>query len=435
MPPMLVGGLGFLLLLFLMALGMPIAFAFMTTGLLGIIYLAGIEAALSAFGCISFHWSTVYVFICVPLFVLMGFIFSHSGIARELYMVANKWLGRFPGGLGLATIGGCGMFAAVTGSSAAQAATMSAIVYPEMRRHGYDKGLAVGTIAAGGTIGIMIPPSIGFILYALMTEESIGQLFMAGIIPGLLEVVFYFATIIVLVKLKPQLAPSRPDPVSWKDKIISLKDVWPALFIFLLVLGGIYLGIFTPVEAAGIGAFSSVVMTFAMRKITLKIFIQVLLDTTRVTVMIFLLIMGAMVFNTFLALSNLPFALSGFLSSIDSPAVLIALILIIYLPLGAFMDTTSMFVLTVPLYLPTLIANDINLIWFGILSVRCSEIGLISPPVGMNVYIVKGMVKDISVEEAFKGVVPFLIADIIILAILALIPQLSLFIPSLMMKF
>ena len=423
------------LLLFLIALGMPIAFAFMTTGLLGIIYLAGIEAALSAFGCISFHWSTVYVFICVPLFVLMGFIFSHSGIARELYMVANKWLGRFPGGLGLATIGGCGMFAAVTGSSAAQAATMSAIVYPEMRRHGYDKGLAVGTIAAGGTIGIMIPPSIGFIIYALMTEESIGQLFMAGIIPGLLEVVFYFATIIVLVKLKPQLAPSRPDPVSWKDKIISLKDVWPALFIFLLVLGGIYLGIFTPVEAAGIGAFSSVVMTFAMRKITLKIFIQVLLDTTRVTVMIFLLIMGAMVFNTFLALSNLPFALSGFLSSIDSPAVLIALILIIYLPLGAFMDTTSMFVLTVPLYLPTLIANDINLIWFGILSVRCSEIGLISPPVGMNVYIVKGMVKDISVEEAFKGVVPFLIADIIILAILALIPQLSLFIPSLMMKF
>ena len=432
MSPLIVGWMGFLLLLTLMTMGMPIAFAFLTTGLLGITYLSGIKAALFAFGEISYHWSTVYVFICVPLFILMGFVFSRCGIARELYMVANKWLGRLPGGLGLATVGGCGLFAAVTGSSAAQAASMSAIVYPEMRRYNYDKRLAVGAIAAGGTIGIMIPPSVGFIIYALMTEASIGELFMAGIIPGILEILFYFTTIIILVKMRPDLAPLSPAPVSWKERILSLKNVWPALFIFLVVLGGIYLGIFTPVEAAGIGAGTSILMTIAMRRLTWRILIECLIDSTRVTAMIFMLIMGAMVFNTFLALSNLPQALSEILGGIGSQAGLIALILIIYLPLGAFMDTTSMFVLTVPLYLPTLLANNINLVWFGVLAVRCSEIGLISPPVGMNVYIVKGMVKDISVEKAFEGIIPFLIADVIILALLALFPQLSLFIPNLM---
>lgn len=435
MSPLMVGWIGFLLLMLLMAMEMPIAFAFMTIGFLGIAYLSGIKAALYAFGYISYHWSTVYVFICVPLFILMGFIFSRCGVARDLYMVANKWLGRLPGGLGLATIGGCGMFAAVTGSSAAQAASMSAIVYPEMRRYDYDKKLAVGAISAGGTIGIMIPPSVGFIIYALMTEASIGELFMAGLIPGILEVLFYWATIIILVKIRPGLAPLSPAPVLWKERILSLKDVWPALFIFLVVLGGIYFGVFTPVEAAGIGAGFSILLTFAMRRLTLRILVECLIDSTRVTAMIFLLIMGAMVFNTFLAMSNLPRALSEILGGIGTQAGLIALILLIYLPLGAFMDTTSMFVLTVPLYLPTLLAHDVNLVWFGVLAVRCSEIGLISPPVGMNVYIVQGMVKDISLEDSFKGVMPFLAADVFILAILALFPQLSLYLPSKMARF
>lgn len=432
MSPLIVGCIGFLFLMFLMSMGMPIAFAFMASGLLGITYLSGIKAALFAFGHISYHWSTVYVFICVPLFIFMGFMFSRCGVARELYMVANKWVGRLPGGLGLATVGGCGLFAAVTGSSAAQAASMSAIVYPEMRRYNYDKRLAVGAIAAGGTIGIMIPPSVGFIIYSLMTEASIGELFMAGLIPGILEVILYSITIVILVKMRPDLAPLSPDPVPWKEKILSLKDVWPALITFLVVLGGIYLGVFTPVAAAGIGAAMAILITFTMRRLTWRILVECMLSSTRVTAMIFLLIMGAMVFNTFLAMSNLPQALSEILGGINSKALLIAIILIIYFPLGALMDTTSMFVLTVPLYLPTLIANDINLLWFGVLAVRCSEIGLISPPVGMNVYIVKGMVKDVSLEEAFEGVIPFLITDTFILALLALFPQLSLFIPNLM---
>ncbi|UCH21156.1 MAG: TRAP transporter large permease [Deltaproteobacteria bacterium] len=432
MSPLIVGCIGFLFLMFLMSMGMPIAFAFMASGLLGITYLSGIKAALFAFGHISYHWSTVYVFICVPLFIFMGFMFSRCGVARELYMVANKWVGRLPGGLGLATVGGCGLFAAVTGSSAAQAASMSAIVYPEMRRYNYDKRLAVGAIAAGGTIGIMIPPSVGFIIYSLMTEASIGELFMAGLIPGIREVILYSITIVILVKMRPDLAPLSPDPVPWKEKILSLKDVWPALITFLVVLGGIYLGVFTPVAAAGIGAAMAILITFTMRRLTWRILVECMLSSTRVTAMIFLLIMGAMVFNTFLAMSNLPQALSEILGGINSKALLIAIILIIYFPLGALMDTTSMFVLTVPLYLPTLIANDINLLWFGVLAVRCSEIGLISPPVGMNVYIVKGMVKDVSLEEAFEGVIPFLITDTFILALLALFPQLSLFIPNLM---
>ena len=434
MSPLIVGGLGFLLVMFLMALGTPIGFSMMTAGFLGILYLSGIDVALSQLASIPYYWTTVYVFMAAPLFIIMGFVFSRSGLAKELYVVAHNWLGRLPGGLGLATIGSCGMFAAVSGTSTAGAATMAAIVYPEMKRYNYDKGLAVGAIAAGGTLGIMIPPSLGFIVYALLTDESIGELFIAGIIPGIIEMSCYFITIIILVKLRPHLAPLSPVKVAWRDKIFSLKAVWPAVFLFLTVLGGIYLGVFTPVEAGAIGAVACVMMTFAMGRMSVHLLVETLLETSRVMASLFMLVMGAMVFSCFLALSQLPQALSTILSGIGSPALLMAVILLMYLPLGAFMDTTAMFVLTVPLYVPTLVANDISLVWFGVLVVRAAEIGVISPPIGMDVFVVQRMVKDISVEKAFKGVIPFLIADVFILAVLGVFPQLSLFLPGLMMK-
>ena len=435
MSPLLIGFLGFMLVLILMALGMPIAFSMLTVGFLGIYHLTGLDVALESIARIPFYWTTVYIFMCCPLFILMGFVYARSGLARELYAVAYKWLGRAPGGLALATVASCGMFAAVSGTSTAGAAAMSPIVYPEMKRYNYDKGLAAGTIAAGGTLGGMIPPSVGFIVYALLTEASIGQLFMGGIIPGIVEILFYFGAIIILVKIKPHLAPQAQITVSWKEKIICLKDVWPALTLFLIVLGGIYTGLFTPVEASAIGAAVAILITVAMRRLSLHSLVLSVLDSARVTVMIFMLVMGAMVFNVFLALSQLPQALSEILGGIGSPGAVVAIILLLYLPMGAFMDTTGMYILTIPLYLPTLIANDINLIWFGILALRCMEIALISPPIGMNVFIVTGIVKDISVEKAFRGIVPFLIADLFILATLALFPQLTLFLPGLMRKF
>ena len=433
MSPLLVGCVGFLLVFLLMALGMPIAYSMITIGFGGIYYLSGSGVALASLGRIPFFWTTVYIFMACPLFILMGFVFSRSGIARDIYEVANKWLGRLPGGLALATVGGCGLFAAVSGTSTAGAATMSNIAYPEMRRYNYDEGLSVGAISAGGTLGIMIPPSVGFIMYALLTQASIGQLFIAGIIPGIVEASFYFATIIILVKMKPHLAPLPPGAYSWKEKIVSLKFIWPVVALFLIVLGGIYLGLFTPVEAGAVGSAITIVLTLVMRRLTFRGLWESVLDTVRVTVMIFMLIMGAMVFNVFLALSNLPQSLNAILNGLDSRSAVLALILLMYLPMGAFMDTTAMFVLTVPLYLPTLISHNIDLLWFGVLVVRATEIALISPPLGMDVFVVSGIV-DIPVEKAFKGVVPFLIADVFNLALLALFPQLSLFLPAMMMK-
>jgi len=432
MSPPLVGTLGFVFVLGLMGIGLPIGFAFLFVGFAGTAYLVGIDAGLSALARIPFTWSSEYVFTCIPLFILMGFVFSRSGIAKELYHVAYTWVGRLPGGLALATIIGCGGFAAVSGSSTASAATMGTICYPEMRRYHYDETLASGAISAGGTLGIMIPPSLGFILFGILTEESIGKLFIAGIIPGILEVIGYCLVILLWVKWKPSVAPLAPANISWRNRFVALILVWPILAIFLLILGGLYLGIFTPIEAGGIGAGGTIVIAVIKKRLTLHGFLMALLDTSRVTVMIFLLVMGAMVFNVFMALSNLPQALGQLLNSIGSPSLQLILILFLYFPLGMFMEVTAMFVLTLPLYLPTLLANNVNLIWYGVLTVRCSEIALITPPVGMNVYVVQGVIKDIPVERIFQGIIPFLILDVLLLMVLYLFPQLSLFLPGMM---
>ncbi len=432
MNPPLVGALGLIVLFLLMSARMPVGVSFLLTGCVGTAVLSGWDVALAALARIPYTWASAYVFSCVPLFILMGMMFSKSGIASDLYRTAYCWLGRLPGGLVLASIAGCGGFAAVSGSSTAGAAAMGTICYPEMRKYDYSKSLAAGAIAAGGTLGIMIPPSLGFIVYGILTEQSIGKLFIAGIVPGILELAFFLGAVIIMVKLKPSLAPASEFEISWQDKLSSLVHIWPVLVIFVLILGGIYLGVFTPIEAGGIGAAASIVLTMVMKRFSVRILVEACAQTIHITAMIFLLFMGAMVFNVFMTLSNLPQSISSLLAAVGSPQLLVIIILAIFFPLGCFLDVTSMLILTMPLFLPGLIAGNVNLIWFGVLAVLCAEIALLTPPIGMNVFVVKGVVKDVTLEKVFLGVIPFLVADLILLVLLYLVPQLSLFLPRLM---
>ena len=278
----------------------------------------------------------------------------------------------------------------------------------------------------------MMPPSLGFIVYGILTEQSIGKLFIAGIVPGILELAFFLGAVIIMVKLKPSLAPASEFEISWQDKLSSLVHIWPVLVIFVLILGGIYLGVFTPIEAGGIGAAASIVLTMVMKRFSVRILVEACAQTIHITAMIFLLFMGAMVFNVFMTLSNLPQSISSLLAAVGSPQLLVIIILAIFFPLGCFLDVTSMLILTMPLFLPGLIAGNVNLIWFGVLAVLCAEIALLTPPIGMNVFVVKGVVKDVTLEKVFLGVIPFLVADLILLVLLYLVPQLSLFLPRLM---
>jgi len=428
----MIGTFGLIVLFLLMAVRMPVGISFLLVGCVGTAALTSWDIALSSLARIPYTWASAYVFTCVPLFILMGMIFSKSGIAADLFRAAHCWFGRFPGGLLLASIAGCGGFAAVSGSSTAGAAAMGAICYPEMRKYDYHMGRAAGAIAAGGTLGIMIPPSLGFIVYGILTEQSIGKLFMAGMVPGILELLLFMLAVVILVKVKPALAPMSEFAVTWQQKFSSLFDVWPVLVIFLLIIGGIYLGVFSPVEAGGIGAAGSIILGLLMRRFTRQSFVEACLETIQITAMIFLLFMGAMVFNIFMTLSHLPQSISVLFSSIGSPQLLVIFILLLYFPLGCFLDVTSMLILTLPLFLPSLMQAHVNLIWFGVLAVLCAEIAMLTPPVGMNVFVVKGVVKDVSLAKVFIGVVPFLLANLILLVLLYLIPQLCLFLPQMM---
>jgi tripartite ATP-independent transporter DctM subunit len=431
--PAVAGLLGLLGLFTLIGVGLPIGFSFMAVGFLGVAHLAGLHSAVAALARIPFTWINEYVFTCVPLFVLSGFLIAKTGVATELFSVGDKWLGRLPGGLAMATTVAVGLFSAVSGSSTACVATMSATCYPEMKRHRYQDSLATGSIAAGGGIDLMIPPSLGFVIFGIMSEESIGKLFIAGIIPGILQVLSFFLVIYLAVRLKPSLAPLRETKfIPWREKIASLGNLWVIVALFGLVIGGIYFGIFTPIEAGAISSAGALAVTGLTGRLTLRSLSESLAETASVTVIIFVLLIGAMVFNVFLTLSNLPQAIAGLLNSTGSPIVGLALILLLYIPLGMVMDATGMIVLTVPLYLPFLTSNGISLVWFGVLLMMMVEIGLITPPVGMNVFVVQGVIKKVPMEVIFRGMVPFLIADLVVLTLLVAFPQLSLFLPNLM---
>ncbi len=435
MSPITMGILGFLLVIVLLILGMPIAFLMMLVGFLGIWKLTSFETALSVIAKNLYGVVSHYPYTIIPLFVLMGGLAGVGGITAQLYDTFDKWFRRLPGGLALATIGACAGFAAISGSSVAAAATMGNIALPEMRRFNYHPKLATGVIAAGGTLSFLIPPSLGFVVYGMLTEQSIGKLLIAGIIPGLILTLSYMLITVVQVLLNPSLAPKVASGTSWKEKLYALKGVWETLLVFFVVIGGIYSGFITPTEAGAAGAFLLFLIVIFKRKVDMKGLLNALFDTIKISVMVLFLVAGANVFSYFLALSTIPIVISNWIVSLElSRYTIFSIIIIIYLILGCFLDAISMMVLTLPVVFPLILALGFDPIWFGVIAVLMMEAGLITPPVGLNVYTLAGIVKDVPMEEIFKGVLPYLVSIFITLLILLIFPQLALILPKSMMR-
>ncbi|MFZ7126669.1 MAG: TRAP transporter large permease [Desulfobacterales bacterium] len=433
--PVVVGCIGTVGVFALLIIGMPIAFALMLVGFLGIGYLSSFDAALPVIARTTYEVAAYYPYTVIPLFIVMGGFAGSSGLTREMYSAFDKWLRKLPGGLALATIGACAGFSAVSGSSVATAATMGTVALPEMKRHGYLSRLATGSVAAGGTLGFLIPPSIGFVVYGMLTEQSIGRLLVAGIVPGLLLTAAYAATIVLWVKINPALAPVKPEPVSWRDKFRSLAGVREPMLLFLIVMGGIYLGFFTPTEAGAVGATALFIVALIKKRLTWENLTAALFESVRISAMVLLLVAGANVFSYFLALSTIPMQVAGWVAGLDVSRYLIhIIILIVFLFLGCFLDAISMMVLTLPVIFPVILALHFDPIWFGVIAILMMEAGLITPPMGLNIFTVAGVSRDVPVDIIFRGVFPFLASIIVVVALITIFPQLALFLPKLMLR-
>jgi len=432
MSPTEVGLAGFVLIMIVILLGIHVAFALILIGFAGLAMIIGTEPALSSVALIAFNKVNSYDFAVVPLFLLMSAFVSRSGIGKEAYETACAWVGQLKGGLSMATTVACGLFAACCGSSLASAIAMGTMAYPEMKRYHYDSKLSVGTIAAGGTLGILIPPSIGFIVIGILTELSIGKLFIAGIIPGILEVIFYVGTIYIMCKFNPNLGPALPR-TTLGQKFGSLRLTWPVALLFLLVIGGIYGGVFTPTEAGGIGAFGALALSLARRQLTGSGFIQCLLEGAKMAAMMLALIIGAFIFNQFLAVTRIPFITSEYIVGLGlSKYAVLALILFAYILLGMIFDIFAILVLTIPIIYPTMIALGFDPIWYAVIMVRVIEIGLITPPFGINLFGLAGTV-DVPITIMYRGVMPFLLSDFLHVALLIAVPSLATFLPEIML--
>jgi tripartite ATP-independent transporter DctM subunit len=429
MSPEVIGIIGIVFLLILMFCNIKLGVCFIIVGFLGYALISGWDKALLMVGLEPFAQMN-YTFTVVPLFLLMGAIVAASGINSDMYLAVRKWIGHIRGGLAMATCVASGIFAALCGTSLAGAVAMGNVAYPAMKKYNYDDRLAGPVIAAGGTLGILIPPSVPFILYGLITEQSIGKLFIAGIIPGILEIVFYIVAIYVICKIRPDYGPPGPR-VSFKEKVVGLKYIWPMLLLILFILGGIYAGIFTPTEAGAMGAFGAIIICFAIRRLNKSQFKDALVDTIKSSTMIIFMLIGAFIFMRFVTVSRIPNMLSEFIVGIQAPPYLIILgIIAVYILLGCFMDALVIVLLTVPIIFPTILALGYNPIWWGVVMVRVIEIGMITPPFGMNLFVLSKTI-NVSVGTLYRGIVPFAIADVVHITLLALIPQISLFLVEL----
>ena len=435
MDPITLSILIFILLFVLLAIGLPIGFAMAVTGFLGSAMLIDFNAAMALLGQTAFETPITYNLSIVPLFILMGYFASNSGLSEALFSACNTWLGSRRGGLALAPIGGCGAFAAICGSSLATAATMTQVALPEMKRFNYDDSLATGSIAAGGTIGILIPPSVILVLYGILTESNIGELFLAGFIPGILTVIFFMTTILIVTAIYPETGP-RGAKTTFAQKMGAFKKVWSTMLLFLLVIGGIYLGIFSPEEAAGIGASGALALALMARTMTWDIFFDCLMETVKTSAMIFTILIGAILFNNFLVLSAVPDSIGAWIGGLDmSPTAILIIILLIYLVLGCALDSLAMILLTIPIFFPVVAKLGFDPIWFGIIVVMVVELGLITPPIGMNVFIIKGMAPEVPLGTIYKGVLPFAIAQIMLIALIVIFPAIATWLPSTMSQF
>lgn len=427
----IIGILGILLLIVLLFSKMPVGFVMALLGVTGFSYVVSPGAGLGLLARDVFDTFSSYSLTVIPLFIFMGQIAFHSGISRRLYDSVYVFMGHYRGGLAVATIGACAGFSAISGSTNATAATMAMITLPEMKRYKYDLGLATGTVAAGGSLGILIPPSVIFIIYGVMTEQSIGKLFAAGILPGILLALLFMLTIYVRVRLNPAIAPSGPK-TTFRERAQSFAGVLEAFIIFALVMGGLFFGIFTPTEAAAVGAFLTLALALIRRQLTWGHFVQSLMDTTKISCMIMVIVTGAVIFGHFMAITRIPFDLAAWVSQLPlSNYAIMGVIVLVYLIGGCFMDALAMIMLTIPIFYPIATSLGFDPIWFGVVIVLVTEMGVITPPVGINVYVVHGIAKDVPLETIFKGVAPFILALLACVGILLAFPQIALYLPGL----
>ncbi len=430
MSPDAVAVLGFVALFVLMLLRVPVGMAMGLVGVVGYSYLVGPGPALKLVGQTSMRTVTDYTFGVIPMFMLMGAIVSVSGVSRELFKAANSMIGHMRGGLGVATVVACGGFAAICGSSVATAATFSAVAYPEMRRFNYPQSFSTGVIAAGGTLGAILPPSTVLAVYAILTQQDIGKLFMAGIVPGILAMAMYVLTIAIIVKLRPDWLPGG-EVKPWSERLRDLKNVWAPLVLFVFVIGGLYGGFFTPTEAGGVGASGAFILGLVRRKLDGPKIREALLSATRTAAAVFTVLIGALLFGYFLTITQSPQKLTEILTGLGIGRYgVLALIMVMYLVLGCLMDAMAMIILTVPIIYPVIVHLGFDPIWFGVIIVMTVELGLIHPPVGMNVFVIKSVVKDVSFTTIFKGVLPFIVTDIVRLVILIAFPVIALWLPT-----
>jgi tripartite ATP-independent transporter DctM subunit len=416
----------------LMVLRMHIGITMGLTAFVGVGILNGFDSALSILAQTALTQGSAYTMSVIPLYMLMGEFAFLSELSLDAYRTINKWLGHLPGGLAMATLGACAAFAAVQGSSIAGAVIMVSIAYPQMKARNYASSLSLGCIAAGGTMGILIPPSNAFVLYGIMTEQSIGKLFVAGIVPGLLLVLIFWSLTYISCRRNLRLGPPGP-PVSWHERIVSLKDLWSVVILFGLVMGGIYSGIFNAIEAAGVGVLAAFLIAFIRRRLTIEGVKRSAQNTLRTTGMIFVMVIGAMLFNYLLTLSGLTAALADFCTGLPVPAVgIIIAIALLYAILGALMDDWAMMLIIVPTVYPTVVALGFDALWFGVITVIMMQMGMIMPPVGMNVFVMAGMVKDVPMFEIYSGVWPYVIAMAILVGLIIGFPEIALFLPRVM---
>lgn len=430
MNPLTIGFIAIGAFMFLSFLGLPLGFSFALVGFVGMVFLKGLMPALNLLGGNPYSQVSSFVLCSIPLFVLMGQFAFHSGISRNLFDAAYKIMARLPGGLAVATMAACTAFAACTGSSLASAATMGTITFPEMKRYNYSSRLATGTIAAGGTLGILIPPSTIFIILGIITETNIGALFIAGIFPGLLLSGLFILLILVRCKRNPTLGPPG-DSFPWKERFRSLGGVWGMVGLFLLVIGGLYFGIFSPSEAGCIGAFGAFILAL-FRRISFSNFLNALEGSAQITCYMLFILIGASIFNIFLGIAGVPAAVSNWITCLPIPPIgIVICMLLLYIPLGMFLDTLGMILLTVPIFFPVIVQLGFDPIWFGVLICMMTELGMITPPVAINVYIVQGVTR-VPMEEVFQGIIPFVLMFLIAIGLIVAFPEISLFLPRTM---
>ena len=423
-----------ILLLLFLAFGMPIAFALGIAGSIGLLINSGWDSFLGIMQTAPYDSVKSFIMTSIPMFILMASLMTVSGIMKDLFQAAYKWLGKLPGGLGIATVFAGAMMASVSGSSQASAAAMSKAAAPEMKKYNYDTAFTMGVVSMAGTLAVMIPPSIILILYGILTETGVGSLLIAGIIPGILTAIGYIIVIFVWVKFKPEIAPKIEINPTMKEKFVALKNIWPMLVIILAVIGGIYSGLVTATEAGAMGAFITLVVVFIMGRMNLNKFGEALTDTIKSTTMIMTIIIGAHIFSYFLTLTQSTQRIVGIVEGLDTSKYwILAIIIIIYLILGFFMDQIAILILTLPLTFPIITSLGFDPVWFGIIVTKTVEIGLVTPPVGMNVFVATGAA-GVKTAEGFKGVTWFVIMDLFILVLLILMPFITLWLPELMIK-